>query len=339
MKKITKKGLLIAVLLTIPLMLSAAETIFDSVVKGDEKSVISYIKGGGKVDARNDDDCTLLFTSVQNGRTGIVKILIDAKADVNLKQFHTHTTALVEAVKNNNIPIMKLLIDAGADVNLKDHTGMSPLMYAASEGFKDAAGILIDSLADVNLQNSYGMNALSWANQNHHADVAKMLADAGTGQNIFDAASAGNAGFVRAYVKNGGNVKVKNSDWRTPLMLAAQNGRAEVVKALIGAGADVNARERLFSSTALMCVVDYDHPDIVKTLLAAGADIDAKDPSGWTALAHAASLGYADEVNILIKAGADVNAVNNDGWTVISFAAWNHHNDIVKILRDSGAVN
>ena len=51
-----------------------------------------------------------------------------------------------------------------------------------------------------------------------------------------------------------------------------------------------------------------DHAEVVKLLLEAKADIDAKADNGATALMMAASEGHIDIVKLLLEAKADVNA-------------------------------
>jgi len=59
-------------------------------------------------------------------------------------------------------------------------------------------------------------------------------------------------------------------------MYAARNGRPEAVKLFVEAGADVNAKERLRGTTALMWAVEQRHAEAVGVLLTAGADYAAK---------------------------------------------------------------
>src|SRR4030095_15695926 len=55
-----------------------------------------------------------------------------------------------------------------------------------------------------------------------------------------------------------------------------RNGNPDVIKALIAAGADVNVREPLRGTTALMWAVEQRHPAAVNALLEGGADVAAK---------------------------------------------------------------
>ena len=63
----------------------------------------------------------------------------------------------------------------------------------------------------------------------------------------------------------------------TPLMLAAASGNVEAVKALLAAGADVNAREQSMEQTALMFAAAFDRVEAMKALVARGADVKADD--------------------------------------------------------------
>jgi ankyrin repeat protein len=76
------------------------------------------------------------------------------------------------------------------------------------------------------------------------------------------------------------------------------------VKALIAAGANVNAKDR-FGETALMFAAAVTRNiRIVKLLIADGADVHAKTEDGDTALIIAAKRGHTGIVELLKKAGA-----------------------------------
>ena len=106
----------------------------------------------------------------------------------------------------------------------------------------------------------------------------------------------------------------------TPLHDAAYRGYADVVKLLLAAGADVNAKDS-FGDTPLHAAAINGQADVVKLLLAAGADVNAKGWIGYTPLHHAAYDGHADVAKLLLAAGADVNARNTVGDTPLDAAA------------------
>jgi rhomboid protease GluP len=89
------------------------------------------------------------------------------------------------------------------------------------------------------------------------------------------------------------------------LMLMAMNGDTEMVKTLIDAGHDVNAKEKESGTTALMWAALAGHTETVKVLIDTGADVNAESEGGDTALTFAASEGHTEIVEILKQAGAE----------------------------------
>src|SRR5262249_11919991 len=67
-----------------------------------------------------------------------------------------------------------------------------------------------------------------------------------------------------------------------PLHHAAAAGQAEVVRLLIGAGADVNA-QCCSDQTPLIWACNGGHLDVARMLLEAGADPNKRNPFGYTA--------------------------------------------------------
>jgi hypothetical protein len=133
----------------------------------------------------------------------------------------------------------------------------------------------------------------------------------------------------------GVNVVDKDTD-TTALAQAVEHGDAEMVLALLGAGADVNLRDGT-RQTALMALSDDTSADIVRTLLAAGAKVNLKEEDGDTALTLAAGRVKEDVLRVLIEAGAKVNARNNDGQTALMAAAQEGLVENVRALLLAGA--
>jgi ankyrin repeat protein len=77
------------------------------------------------------------------GNIEIVKILIEADANVNATDFFGKT-ALMIASSKNNIDIAKLLIENGADVNMQDKNGVNSLMIACDKNNIDICYALLD---------------------------------------------------------------------------------------------------------------------------------------------------------------------------------------------------
>ena len=75
---------------------------------------------------------------------------------------------------------------------------------------------------------------------------------------------------------------------------------------------EANTRDKL-GRTPLMAAAQGGHVKAIRALLAAGANVNAADSQGWTALMAAAAEGHTDAVKILLNAGARTDAANRSG--------------------------
>jgi ankyrin repeat protein len=124
------------------------------------------------------------------------------------------------------------------------------------------------------------------------------------------------------------NLHIKNQEGDTVLHLAINSSnelnKIELVKILIGAGADVkqpNQKEETALHLAINSSNELNKIELVKILIDAGADVNKKNKAGDTALLCALEMKSDDNkielVKILIDAGAD-GKVGDDGKTPLA---------------------
>ena len=178
--------------------------------------------------------------------------------------------------------------------------------------------------------------------------------------NLLAAAGKGDTEKVKTLLSEGADVKTKDSDGKTALMIASEKGHSETVKVLdekivlsllaaategkgeevkelLEAGADVNAKD-IWGNTALMGATKEGHEDIVQLLLDRGADVNSIAGENETALWIAAAYGHPQIARILLGHGAEVNARTRGGSTALAVAQENDFTEIVALLRDAGAL-
>jgi hypothetical protein len=150
------------------------------------------------------------------------------------------------AAAKGNIGDVKGLLKRGADVNAKDKAGMTPLLYAAINGYKDMAELLIAQGANVSVKGIGDQTPLHLSIGIGRTDIAELL------------------------IAKGADVNAKNKDGLTPLHYAAVFGHKDMVELLIIKGADINAKTAN-DWTVLGIAVEKGHMDVAELLKKHGA--------------------------------------------------------------------
>ncbi|MCK5260368.1 MAG: ankyrin repeat domain-containing protein, partial [Candidatus Omnitrophica bacterium] len=130
-------------------------------------------------------------------------------------------------------------------------------------------------------------------------------------------------------------VSVDNEAKAKDFVMAAYNGDISKVQALLQSGIGVDAKYNGF--TALMISAEKGYTEIVKALLNKGADVNIKSSAGWTALIIAAQKGHAKIVEALLDKSTNVDARDKYGLTALDAAKEGKHNDIIEILLEAKA--
>ena len=109
-----------------------------------------------------------------------------------------------------------------------------------------------------------------------------------------------NQAEVERLVAAGIDVNVMQSG-RTPLLLAAEAGRAEIVDALVAAGAKLNVFNRDGMTPLQVACLEGFHA-VVEKLIAAGANVNAPSREGDTPLLIAARKEHTKVMATLLAA-------------------------------------
>ena len=287
--------------------MSYDQALLQACENGHHDLIRALVSAGADVntyDIWSYSDNSTLKAAIENRHVTCIKILISLGADVN-QSGGNGWTAVFGAVKafKDNIEVLQLLIESGADVNKSARSIFrireSPLEYACTRGYADAANTLLQAGANVNVNVENGTGPLILASTNGRKAIVDLLIK----------------------FTDDKNIKLLGVD--TALVRASSGGYIQIVKTIADIGADVNSV--VSSETALVGSVAHGHAENVEFLVKAGADVKTKSKDGNTVLGIAARNGQVECVEVLLNAGGDVNHIDKYGWPIIIVAASKGH--------------
>ncbi len=236
-----------------------------------------------------------LIAAARDGIEADVAVLLAHHADANASD-DTGATALAWAVMGDNGAVAARLLNAHADPNRADANGITPLMLAIDADHPQMVRTLLAAGADPKLARPGGETAL------------------------MSAVRMGSADMVRQLLAAHSDVNAREARYQqTALMWAA--GKPELVRLLLGAGADVKAASKTWET------MTTNYSPVVSTVGNTGIpwlfDNEYRAPAGGvTALIFAAQKSDMESVKLLLDAGADVNQASADGTTPLLAALY-----------------
>ncbi|CAO2581926.1 Serine/threonine-protein phosphatase 6 regulatory ankyrin repeat subunit C, partial [Lemmus lemmus] len=252
-----------------------------------EHSPFSYLEG---------NPFTPLHCAVINNQDSTTEMLLGALgAKIVNSRDAKGRTPLHAAAFADNVSGLQMLLQHQAEVNATDHTGRTALMTAAENGQTAAVEFLLyRGKADLTVLDENKNTALHLACSKGHEKCALM---------------------ILAETQDLGLINATNSALQMPLHIAARNGLASVVQALLSRGATVLAVDEEGHTPALACAPNKDVADCLALILSTMKPFPPKDAvspfsfsllkncgiaaaktvGGCGALPHGASCPYSQE--------------------------------------------
>lgn len=240
--------------------------------------------------------------------------------------------------KGEDAPVLALLAE-GADPNAVQGFGdLSAVYWATVYDRPVVVRALLQAGADSSLAGKLGQTPLRGAKS---AEVVRLLLEAGAaidavtvpnkagmvgGQTaLMNAAHHGRAEVVAALIAAGANIHIRDEAGLNALMLAALSEKSEVVPLLCAAGAEIGLQE-----AALL----GDYP-LTRAFLVAGTDLNTGETA--RALRWAARGGHVEVATLLLDHGAPIDAADTHGRTALMYAASFHRMSVMQLLLEHGA--
>lgn len=209
-----------------------------------------------------------LGLAAMRGNVSVVRKMLERGADVNTTEFGI---PLMWAAHGGHVEMMTVLIDAGADPYLEADLGFSPMRAAVQNGQLACIALLLNRGVDINRRYMGGQTALHSIVPVMPGDeidmaVVRYLLKKGADPRITDDIGMNT---LHRLVSHG---------------QCPPERRLECARLLIAAGVDVNATARRAEDRAALHFAAFDGKvELVRLLLKAGADRKLRDNEGRTA--------------------------------------------------------
>lgn len=194
-----------------------------------------------------------LHADCRAGKAAAVKKAIAAGVDIESVDPTFGTTPLGSAAMAGKTEVMRVLIDAGADVH-GSNLERSPMIAAAFGRWVEPVRLLLDAGADPNARSKHGAVSLYPAIRNQAFEVIKLLVERGARIDEGDGALAtaqvdstdhsADREFFDQLINLGAQVDARTPDGWTALMSAARCGHEGNVRYFLARGADANLTDK-----------------------------------------------------------------------------------------------
>jgi ankyrin repeat protein len=299
---------------------------------------------GADVNAKEQAGWTPLLVAAARGKTAMCQLLVEGGANINATTGKVAGTAVQdEAASGEKAETTHQLI-----VDRKDAKSAAFRLFllqtlAASVGDAIANSNSQWHTVGINRQGNYiQMRTLQYTSVSlpdptlpsavermTKAESMTSLYQTAGRTPLHHAVITDNLAVVKICLATGANLDLADEDGATPLMLAKEYHRSDIIGAFAAKG---------LVPFSLPLAIRYGSDEDVTRLLATGADVKAPDDGGDTPLHIAVNYGRQAVVNSLIAKGADINARNSYlAQTPLYRAAATGNTDILRLLLAQGA--
>ncbi len=311
---------------------------------------------------------TPLQFAARQGFAEVVKVLVEAGADVNQLNPGDQSTPMLVAVINGHFDIAKYLLDHGADPNAASENGVTPLyatlnvqwapkaLYPQPRAYLQQELTYLDFMTELLAKGAepnprlkrkvwysgynfdlagvdeIGATPFWRAAYGGDVEAMKLLVAAGADPSIPTIKPAG-----RPRTGDGDRFTIADVSGIPPVPTGGPAVTPLQAASGVGYAEGFAANSHRYAPSGLLAAVKY----LVEEI---GADVNAVDHEGNTALHHAAARGDVEMIQYLVSKGADVMRVNREGQTTADMAngpvqRTQPFPEALKLLESLGAKN
>lgn len=282
--------------------------------RGHMELVNNLLANHARVDVFDIEGRSALHLAAERGYLHVCDALLTNKAFINSKS-RVGRTALHLAAMNGFTHLVKFLIkDHNAVIDILTLRKQTPLHLAAASGQMEVCQLLLELGANIDATDDLGQKPIHVAAQNNYSEVAKL--------------------FLQQHPSL---VNATSKDGNTCAHIAAMQGSVKVIEELMkfDRSGVISARNKLTDATPLQLAAEGGHADVVKALVRAGASCTEENKAGFTAVHLAAQNGHGQVLDVLKSTNSLRITSKKLGLTPLHVAAYYGQADTVRELLTS----
>ena len=298
---------------------------FESAKNGNLYDLVHSCQNENNLYKSSPEGHTLLHLAIYGGNYDMIVYLLNKGLNIDALDNGSNTPLNIAVKFARYYKIVELLIERNATLDHRNAQGRSPLSAALRNGYDDIAMLLLRHGA--NIHHADGIDTPLTLT---HEAIQKFPKRAAAFRKIetelmirgahleiplnhlkwsplFFSVSKMQDHATRMHLQTliqlGANLDYRDTNGRSPLMIAASLGRMYAVETLVNNYANVNSIDK-FGWSALMLAVYYNHYKVVQFLLEVGADVNLSSSHNLNALKIARDHKRERIIDLLLEFGA-----------------------------------
>lgn len=151
------------------------DELFRAIRENRRERMEDMLEAGADLHGRDHLGRTPIEVAVDSRANACVHVLMIRGADPDVLSRDSGLSPLHRAAWNGHDGIVRMLLQHGADVNLKSRDGSTALHYAVAAAHEDTAKLLLDYRVDAAQPDQYGETAEDLARNSGHDNLARQI--------------------------------------------------------------------------------------------------------------------------------------------------------------------
>lgn len=153
------------------------ESLVHAILRDELDMIKLFIAAGVDINTQTPDGQNLIITAINNYKPNQNLEVLEYLISISGIDPKIYGEAIISSIQASKLDCLRVLLNAdGVDVNYRTSNNDTPLILAASMGYKEALELLLAKPGiDINAESENGKNALNWAESNGCEECAALL--------------------------------------------------------------------------------------------------------------------------------------------------------------------